>query len=124
MGAVRSARNGEARPSPRRFEENVLLEIRVPKGNELLPLASEQMFASLHGLLRADPEHQEHISFEIAADSSGIHFYVRCPKHLREFVEGQVYAQYPSAELRLIDHDYMQTDLSGLATCGGSLFLS
>ena len=101
-----------------------MLEIRVPKGNELLPLASEQMFASLHGLLRADPEHQEHISFEIAADSSGIHFYVRCPKHLREFVEGQVYAQYPSAELRLIDHDYMQTDLSGLATCGGSLVLS
>jgi len=100
------------------------MEIRVPKANELLPLASEQMFASLHGLLRADPTHQEHISFEIAADSSGIHFYVRCPKHLQEFVEGQIYAQYPSAELRLMEHDYMQTDLSGLSTCGGSLILS
>jgi len=100
------------------------MEIRVPKANELLPLASEQMFASLHGLLRADPSHQEHISFEIAADSSGIHFYVRCLKHLQEFVEGQIYAQYPSAELRLMEHDYMQADLSGLSTCGGSLILS
>ncbi|MEX1068206.1 MAG: type IV secretion system DNA-binding domain-containing protein [Patescibacteria group bacterium] len=124
MGAMRSARNGKAAPVSRRFEESVLLEIRVPKGNELLPLASEQMFASLHGLLRADPEHQEHISFEIAADSTGIHFYVWCPKHLQEFVEGQVYAQYPSAELKLVDHDYMQADLSGLAACGGNLVLS
>ena len=124
MGAVRSARSGSAPAKPRRFDESVLLEIRVPKANELLPLAAEQMFASLHGLLRADPEHQEHISFEIAADSSGIHFYVWCPKHLREFVEGQVYAQYPSAELRPIDHDYMQADLSGLSTCGGGLVLT
>ncbi|MDP1710789.1 MAG: type IV secretion system DNA-binding domain-containing protein [candidate division WWE3 bacterium] len=127
IGAVRSARSarsGSSPASPHRFEEGVLLEIRVPKANEMLPLAAEQMFASLHGLLRAEPEHQEHISFEIAADSSGIHFYVWCPKHLQEFVEGQVYAQYPLAELRPVEHDYMQADLSGLSTCGGSLILS
>ncbi len=124
VGAVRSARSRRRPDLPRQFEEGVLLEIRVPKANELLPLAAEQMFASLHGLLRVDPHEQEHISFEIAADSSGIHFYVWCPRHLQEFIEGQIYAQYPSAELKPVEQDYMRTDLSGLSTCGGRLVLS
>lgn len=125
VGAVRSSsRSGRKMNSGRRFDEGVLLEIRVPKGNEKDPLAAEQMFASLHGLLRAAPHEQEHVSFEIAADSSGIRFYAWCPKHLREFVEGQIYAQYPSAELRLVEHDYMEADLSGLSFCGESLVLS
>lgn len=119
--AARSNRKGRALPQ---IEEGVLLEIRVPKANELPPLAAEQMFASLHGLLRIDPHEQEQISFEIAADAVGIHFYVWCPKHLQEFVEGQIYAQYPSAELKPVEQDYMRADLSGLATCGGSLILS
>lgn len=124
MGAVRSAQSGKKIGARPQLEEGILLEIRVPKANELLPLAAEQMFASLHGLLRVDPHDQEHTSFEIAADSSGIHFYVWCPKHLQEFVEGQIYAQYPSAELRPVEQDYMRADLSGLSTSGGSLVLS
>lgn len=125
-GAVRSNRptNGKVKLDERRYERGVLLEIRVPKGNEKDPLAAEQMFASLHGLLRIDPHEQEHISFEIAADSSGIRFYVWCPEHVREFVEGQIYAQYPSAELKLVENDYMQADLSGLSICGETLVLA
>jgi len=123
-GVVRSAQSGKSAGAGRQIGEGVLLEIRVPKGNEKDPLAAEQMFASLHGLLRSDPHEQEHVSFEIAADSSGIHFYVWCPKRLQEFVEGQVYAQYPSAELKAVEQDYMYADLSGLATSGGSLVLS
>ncbi|NIT04607.1 type IV secretion system DNA-binding domain-containing protein [Candidatus Saccharibacteria bacterium] len=107
----------------RHFEEGVLLEIRVPRGNEKDPLAAEQMFASLHGLLRVDPHEQEHISFEIASDASGIHFYAWCPQHLQEFVAGQIYAQYPSAEIKPVEHDYMNTDLSGLSVCGATLKL-
>jgi len=126
IGAVRSTKpNGKLKiTDERRYEKGVLLEIRVPKGNEKDPLAAEQMFASLHGLLRIDPHEQEHISFEIAADSSGIRFYVWCPEHVREFVEGQVYAQYPSAELKLVENDYMQADLSGLSICGESMVLA
>src|SRR3989338_5274262 len=79
--------------------ENIVLQIRVPRENEKDALAAEQMFSSLHGLLRITPEKQEHISFEIAASSRGISFYAVCPRHLKDFVESQVYAQYPNAEL-------------------------
>ncbi|PIZ41129.1 hypothetical protein COY35_01020 [candidate division WWE3 bacterium CG_4_10_14_0_2_um_filter_47_8] len=126
VGAIRSARlNGKVNHKPRlHSDEGVLLEIKVPKGNEKDPLAAEQMFASLHGLLRADPHEQEHVSFEIASDASGIHFYVWCPRHLQDFVSGQIYAQYPLAELRVVEDDYMGVDLSGLAFCSENLLLA
>ncbi|MEK7610945.1 MAG: type IV secretion system DNA-binding domain-containing protein [Patescibacteria group bacterium] len=82
--------------------ENAILAIRVPKENEKDALAAEQMFSSLHGLLRLTPGIQEHITFEIAASSSGINFYAVCPRALRAFVESQVYAQYPAAEIKEI----------------------
>ena len=89
--------------------ENVVLQIRVPKENEKDALAAEQMFSSLHGLLRITPETQEHISLEIAASSLGISFYAVCPIHLRDFVESQIYAQYPNAEITEVP-DYTQTE--------------
>lgn len=104
--AVQSVRSEEA-VSPAMFT-NVTLMIRVPKetGREeqavaqKAPLLAEQMFASLHGLLRLTPAVQEHLSFEIAADPAGICFYAVVPTHLRSFVESQIYAQYPNAEVR------------------------
>ncbi len=80
--------------------ENAILLIRVPKENEKDALAAEQMFASLHGLLKLTPGVQEHISFEIAARADGIYFYAVCPRALRSFVESQIYAQYPAAEIK------------------------
>lgn len=126
IGAVRSARPkpGQKMKAEGHHDGEVLLEIRVPKGNEKDPLAAEQMFASLHGLLRVDPEHQENVSFEIAADAGGVRFYVWCSQHIQEFIEGQIYAQYPSAELKVVENDYMKADLSGLSLCGGSLVLA
>ena len=124
VGALRSASSKRKTHPPGVSSEGVLLEIRVPKGNEKDPLAAENMFASLHGLLRVEPTEQEHISFEIASDSTGIHFYVWCPSHLKDFISGQIYAQYPSAEVRLLERDYMQEDLAGLSTCGESLVLT
>jgi hypothetical protein len=87
--------------------EGVLLAIELPKENEKTPIAAEQMFASLHGLLKFTPEVQEHLSLEIASSESGIRFYVFTPKHFKNFVEGQIYAQYPDAEIRVVD-DYTQ----------------
>lgn len=86
--------------------ENVILQIRVPKANEKGALAAEQMFSSLHGLLKMTPETQEHIGFEICGSVDGIHFYAFTPAHLKDFVESQVYAQYPNAEIRQIE-DYL-----------------
>jgi len=124
VGDVRSASPRKKTRPERSFEDSILIEIRVPKGNEKDPLAAEQMFASLHGLLRVDPHEQEHVSFEIVGDSSGVRFYVWCPRHLKEFIEGQIYAQYPSADLKVVENDYAQADLSGLSFCGGRLALA
>jgi hypothetical protein len=49
--------------------ESVLLVLEIPKANDKSELAAEQMFASLHGILRDKKElrlnggYQEHLSF-------------------------------------------------------------
>ncbi len=92
--------------------DSVLLIMEIPKANDKKELASEQMFASLHGILRDKRElresggWQEHISFEIAAVGKLIRFYVWVPKHLQNFVEGQIYAQYPTVQIHEAEDDY------------------
>ena len=77
-----------------------LLSIALPRENEKLPTAAEQMFASLHGILAFTPKIQEHISLEMASSEEGIRFYAYTPNNFKNFVESQIYAQYPDAEIR------------------------
>lgn len=93
-------------PAETKSFENAVLQIRVPKANEKGALSAEQMFSSLHGLLKADERLQEHVSFEIFGSTDGISFYAVAPRHLKDFVESQIYAQYPNAEIREVD-DYL-----------------
>lgn len=92
--------------------EHRLLVLEIPKANDKKELAAEQMFASLHGILRDKAELrmsgglQEHISFEIASVEKLIRFYVWVPRHLQNFVEGQIYAQYPSVQIYEATEDY------------------
>lgn len=92
--------------------EDVLLLLEIPRTNDKKELAAEQMLASLHGILRtkrevrSDGGMQDHISLEIAAIDQRIRFYVWCPKHLQAFVEGQVYAQYPTVQIHEQSEDY------------------
>lgn len=106
----------------------VTLRILVPKNNEKTPLAAEQMFAALHGIFHADVSYQEYISFEIAARDKYIYFYVCAPTHLKDFVQGQIYAQYPTAEITEVD-DYTQDEATRIASgemkiCGAELKLT
>lgn len=87
----------------------VVLRILVPRNNEKTPLAAEQMFSALHGIYQKDIPYQEYISFEIAARDKYIYFYVCTPTHLKDFVQGQIYAQYPTAEINEVD-DYTQEE--------------
>ena len=93
--------------------ESILLVLEIPKANDKQELAAEQLFASLHGILRDKQElklHngiQEHLSFEIASVNGQIRFYVWLPKSLRSFVEGQIYAQYPTVQITEADEDYV-----------------
>lgn len=83
----------------------VYLAIKVPKENEKDSISAEQMFASLHGLLKVTPELQEHVSFEIVSSREGIQFYTVMPSQVRSFVESQIYAQYPTAQINEVE-DY------------------
>lgn len=92
--------------------EHALLILEIPRTNDKQELAAEQLFASLHGILRDKTELrlsgglQEHVSFEIAAIGKLIRFYVWVPKHLQNFVEGQIYAQYPTVQIHAAEEDY------------------
>ncbi len=109
--------------------EMVTLVLEIPRANEKKELAAEQMFASLHGILRSRKEimrdgvAQEHLSFEIAAIDKRIRFYVTVPKHLQNFVEGQVYAQYPTVQIYEVP-DYAQTEIDQPVTLTADLALS
>ena len=98
--AWRSARKLEIGVKKSDISEGVLLSIQLPRENERLPIAAEQMFASLHGLLRFTPGIQEHLSLEMASSIDGVNFYVYTPRNFKNFVESQIYAQYPDAEIR------------------------
>lgn len=82
------------------------LRILVPKNNEKTPLAAEQMFAALHGIFQKSSSYQDFLSFEIASREKYIQFYAHVPVGLKEFVEGQIYSQYPTAEISEVD-DYV-----------------
>ncbi|UTX51121.1 type IV secretion system DNA-binding domain-containing protein [Candidatus Saccharibacteria bacterium TM7i] len=90
-----------------------LLILEIPKTNDKQELAAEQMFASLHGILRdadelrANNGRQEHLSFEFASVKGQIRFYVWVPRGLRNFVESQIYSQYPAVQIREADEDYV-----------------
>ena len=93
--------------------DSVLLMLEIPRTNDKKELAAEQMFASLHGILRDSMELknsggvQEHLSFEIVSTGGQIRFYVWTPKILQSFVEGQIYAQYPTVQIHTIEEDYV-----------------
>lgn len=93
--------------------DSVLLMLEIPRANDKKELAAEQLFASLHGILRDKMELktsggvQEHLSFEIVSTGGQIRFYVWVPKVLQSFVEGQIYAQYPTVQIYKMKDDYV-----------------
>ena len=93
--------------------DSVLLMLEIPKDNDKNELSAEQMFMALHGILRDATELknsggvQEHLSFEIASTGNQIRFFVWVPKIFQSFVEGQIYAQYPSVQIYRMNEDYV-----------------
>ncbi len=84
-----------------------VLQVRVPQGSEIGPVAAEHVFATLHGIQSSFSFFQklrgysaDNISFEIASIIGVIKFYIVFPEDLHNLVEGQVYAQYPDVEIR------------------------
>jgi len=83
--------------------DSVLLQVAVPRGNEIKIDAMEQLFASLASIKKGGFWQkfsiQPAISFEIVAKPEDIRFYVWAPKRLQDLVEKQIHGAYPDAEI-------------------------
>lgn len=85
----------------------VLLQIAVPRENEIKIDAAEQMFSSLYGIYNnkwwSFIKPQDHISFEIVAKREDIRFYVSVPKNIKDLVEKQIHGAYPGADIKEVE---------------------
>ena len=83
--------------------EYVMLQVAVPRNNEVKIDAAEQMFASFASLRKSgwfsQFKPQTQIAFEIVARPGDIRFYISVPGSLRDFVEKQIYGAYPGADI-------------------------
>lgn len=84
----------------------MVMQVAVPRENESGPIVAETIFATFHGVekhftlwQRLRGFSSDNISFELANVGNSIQFYLAFPKSLRSLIEGQVYAQYPNAEI-------------------------
>ena len=99
-----------------RIKNSVFLELQVPKESadqenykdleqkkQLISVA-EQIFTTLSeaGSKQTFFGKSDYISFEIAAFEKKISFYINCPATLKDVIEKQVHAQYPTAQIEEI----------------------
>lgn len=85
---------------------STLIQVAVPRDNEIKIDAAEQLFSSLAVIGKPPSRFQfknaQHISFEIVGLPGDIRFYIHVPKKLRDFVEKQVNSAYPDAEITVV----------------------
>jgi hypothetical protein len=86
-----------------------VLKIRPNLLSERNPAVAEQLFSALHGLYKKrnlieifTKKPQTPFSLEIANKDGSVHFYVRVPTRNVSFVQGQLHAQYPDAEIEIV----------------------
>lgn len=94
-------------------QKKVFLAIDVPKNNEQLPKAVENIFAHIQGAYSSATKKEKWIdgkfgpvfSFEIVSIGGYIQFVIMTWEKYRDMIEALIYAQYPEAEITEIE-DY------------------
>lgn len=94
-------------------QEMMLLEIKIPRDIDKSPRAMELVFSGLHIAFGETTFIDRWIgggvrpwfSCELVSDGGRIHFYIWTRRRVREIVESQIYAQYPSVEIYEVE-DY------------------
>lgn len=85
----------------------VLLQVAVPRDNEIKIDAAEQMISAFSSIRKSGKlsflKLQEHISFEIVGLPEEIRFYLSVPQNLRDMVEKQVHGAYPGADIKEVN---------------------
>ena len=97
--------------------ETVLLELSLPRENEIKIDAAEQLFSSLISIKKvkgilAFAKLADSISFEIVARPQDIRFYIGVPQKLRDMVEKQIHGSYPDAQIVEVE-DYNLFEKNG-----------
>ncbi len=95
--------------------EFILLEIRLPQEVLKTPKAMEYVLVGLHGVwdelkfrdIWVKGEFLPWFSLEIAGSGGDVHFYIYTQTKFRDFVEAQIYSQYPDAEIQEVE-DYTE----------------
>jgi len=90
--------------------KSVLLEVRVPRTNDIEPQSADQMFSSLSAIASPSKGWYEKlfktknsISFEIVALPESIRFYVSVPEKISQLVEKQIHTAYPDADVKKVE---------------------
>lgn len=101
----------------------VLLEVSLPRDNEIKIDAAEQLFASFASLKGPSgifdaTKVGDSITFEIVAKPQDIRFYVGVPKKLQDMVEKQINGAYPDANVSEVD-DYNIFESEGKVAFAG-----
>ncbi len=103
----------------KRSLEYSLLQVAVPRDNEVKIDSAEQFIASLASLRKGGfssyLKPQDHFSFEIVATPGDIRFYVSAPSRLRDLIEKQIHGAYPGADIKEVDEYNIFTDKGKVA---------
>jgi hypothetical protein len=87
--------------------DSVLLQIALPRNNEIKIDVMEQLIAGLYSIKKGGWKQkfsvQPAISFEIVARQEDIRFYVWVPSKLKDLIEKQINGAYPEAEILEVD---------------------
>ena len=83
----------------------VLLQIKVPRGNEIKIDAAEQLFATFTSLRKSggmlsEFKPQPHVVFELVASHESIKFFVSVHKTHQDLLEKQIHGAYPDADIK------------------------
>jgi hypothetical protein len=100
----------KSRKRHERSLDTTLLEVSLPRDNEVKIDAAEQLFSSLTSIkgtkgIFSFLKLADSISFEIVGRPQDIRFYVGVPTKLRDMVEKQIHGAYPDAQIIEVD-DY------------------
>ncbi len=101
----------------------VTLEVKVPKDNEIKIDAAEQMFASFASLSRKKGfwglfEVGDVMAFEIVGTDGKVGFYLTVPSKLKDLVEKQIYAYYPTCTIDEVEEPNIFTEKGHVAYAG------
>lgn len=88
--------------------DTTLLEVSLPRDNEIKIDAAEQLFSSFSSIkntkgLLSFMQVPDSISLEIVAKPDDIRFYVGVPNKLKDMVEKQIHGAYPGAQIKEVE---------------------